>query len=253
MNRLGKAALLAFLLATPTAAWSQFDEVWAHQQRVQAQQAEEARLRDLAMDYGGPDDYEDEEYDDDDRGYAPNRFVSFPPEAWADWVRHGQEQSRQLEEERMASNPAYRALVQGTWTYLKSDPGDALKACQATFWTRNGGVSFIHFGGKEDFTLLGFFGAMIPSVKDPRLVELDLIQSGETQKVRAINLHFGPVESMGMVLFSVQSPKILLGAIEDRQDFEIRLAGETIAQGAWHSGLKARDELSACLKSQGYL
>jgi hypothetical protein len=183
--------------------------------------------------------------------YAPNSLVSFPPEAWADWVKHGQESHRQDEEERFARDPAYQALAKGTWTYRDSGTTQSLQACEATFWTRNGGVSFIHLGGKDDLTLLGFFGAGIPSVGKPRTVTMELIQSGEVQKVRAINLRFGTVASMGMVLFNVHSPAILIGAIEDRQDFEIRLDGKTIAQGEWHSGVAARNTLAACLNGQG--
>ena len=100
---------------------------------------------------------------------------------------------------------------------------------------------------KGDFTLLGFFGATIPSVRKPRVIKLELIQSGETQKVQAFNINLGSVKSMGMVLFNVHTPEILIGAIEDKQDFEIKFNGETIARGAWHSGLNARDEMSSCL------
>ena len=105
----------------------------------------------------------------------------------------------------------------------------------------------------DDFTFLGFFGASIPSVKQPRTINMELIQSGETQRVRALNIHFGSIKSMGMVLFNVHTPSNLIGAIEDKQDFEIRFNGGTIAQSAWHIGLKARDELASCLRSQGYL
>ena len=82
---------------------------------------------------------------------------------------------------------------------------------------------------------------------------MELIQSGEVQRVRALNIHFGSVKSMGMILFNVHEPKILIGAIEDKQDFEIKFKGAKVAQGEWHSGLKARDELTTCLRSQGYL
>lgn len=244
------SAFAAFLsAATPVAAQ---DEITEHQQRVEAQQAEERRMNDIARQMNEDvADMQANEYGEPE--YAPNSFVTFPPEAWNDWVEHGKETHRQELEDRFGSDPAYQALVRGTWTYRQSAPGDDMKICAATFWTRNGGVSFVHLGGDDDFTLLGFFGLGIPRVKSPRTISLELIQSGESQSVRATNIGFGSVKSMGMVLFNVHSPAILAGAIEDNQDFEIRLDGNMIAQGDWHSGLEARAELTKCLEAQGYL
>lgn len=235
--------------APPLAAQDSIDE---HQQRVNEQHAEERRMSEMATQMN---EEMTELRADENRpaAYAPNSFVSFPPEAWNDWVKYQQEQHRQQVEERFGKDPAYQELLRGVWTYRRSDPRQSPQICAATFWTRNGGVSFIHMGGREEYTFLGFFGASIPQVKKPRTISIDLIQSGETQRVRALNIHFGSVKSMGMVLFNVRRPEVLLGAIEDQQDFEVKFNGEQIAYGAWHSGLKARDELKDCLLSQGYL
>lgn len=185
--------------------------------------------------------------------YAPNVFVSFPPDAWNNWVNYEQDKNRQEIEERFGKDPAYQALLKGVWTYRRSDPKQSPPMCTATFWTRNGGVSFVHIGGKQEFTFLGFFGASIPKGPKPRRIAIDLIQSGETQKANALNIAFGSVKSMGMVLLNVGTPAILLGAIEDKQDFELKFEGAQIAYGAWHSGLRAREEMRACLQSQGFL
>ncbi len=249
MAKAVRAAMAATALAsmTPTGVLAQ-DAIWEHQQRVQQQQAEERRINDLASGM-----YDDSDPDDGPggEGNAPGAFAAFPPAAWADWVLHDQDVQRRNEEERLAKDPEYRALAQGTWTYRDADAKQSDPTCQATFWTRNGGVSFIHIGGKVELTLLGYFGARIPSAKPPRTIPVELIQSGQVQKVHALNLQFGSMGSVGMVLFNVHSPKILLDAIEDRQDFELRLDGKSIAQGEWHSGLAARDRLAACLKGQG--
>lgn len=218
--------------------------------RVQAQQEEERRMNEMARQLNVQVE-EQADRPSDLPAYAPNSFVSFPPDAWRDFVKHAQDTHREEIEERFGKDPAYQALLKGTWTYRESDDRHPPPACEATFWTRNGGVSFIHLGGTVDLTLLGFFGASIPSVEQPRTITMELIQSGEMQKVRALNLHFGSIASMGMVLFNVHSPKILLDAIEDRQDFELRLDGKSIAHGEWHSGLAARDTLAACLKDLG--
>lgn len=223
------------------------DDIWEHQQRVQAQQAEERRMNDIAMELNGG---VIESSGSGETSYAPNSFVSFPPEAWSDWVSHAQDQHRQEIEARFANDPAYHELLKGTWTFRNSAVQQSLNACEATFWTRNGGVSFIHFAGRERMTLLGFFGGSIPSSNRPHFLNAELVQSGEVQRVRVLNLHFGSVKSMGMVLFNVPSPEALLGAIEDKQDFEVRLEGETVVRGEWHSGIKARAALQECLKGQ---
>jgi hypothetical protein len=253
-----RSAALALALALPAhpglaqdmttqAFW---DEI---EQRNKDQQAEQARQNDEAARRTAADLADAQNSEPREPAYAPNTFVSFPPQAWADWVKHAQDTHQQELEERFGKDPAYQALLRGAWTYSASSPRGPLKTCAATFWTRNGGVSFVHLGGRGDFTLLGFFGATIPSVSTPRVVRLELTQGGETQTVEALNLNFGAVQSLGMVLFNVGAPDVLIGAIEDEQDFEIKLKGETIARGAWRSGLKARDEMASCLRSQGYL
>ncbi|MBN9032673.1 MAG: hypothetical protein J0I23_23005 [Rhizobiales bacterium] len=53
-------------------------------------------------------------------------------------------------EERFGKDPAHHELMKGVWTQRRSSPQQSPKICAATFWTRNGGVSFIHLGGKDD-------------------------------------------------------------------------------------------------------
>lgn len=251
-----KFALMAMSVALASSSMTMpvlaQDEITEHQQRVEAQQAEERRMNEIATRMN-EDVAEMQANEPGEPEYAPNSFVTFPPEAWNDWVAHSQETHRQEIEDKFGKDPAYQALMRGVWTYRASSSDPSMKTCAATFWTRNGGVSFVHLGGGDDVTLLAFFGLNIPRVKSPRTINLELTQSGETQNVRATNLGFGAVESMGMVLFNVHTPEILIGSIEDNQDFEIKLAGNVIAQGEWHSGLEARAELVKCLKSQGYL
>lgn len=252
-----RAAILALASMAPAGMALAQDmttpEFWDDVDRnIREQQAEQMRLNQtLADEAMAQADGGDE--GGDEGGYAPNSFVSFPPQAWADWANHARETHQQELDERFGKDPAYQALQRGTWTYHASGPRQSFKTCAATFWTRNGGVSFVHLGADQDFTLLGFFGAAIPSVRQPRVLRLQLIQSGEAQTVQALNVNMGSVKSMGMVLFNVHTPKTLIDSIEDRQDFEIRSNGKVIARGAWHSGLKARDQMASCLRSQGYL
>lgn len=239
------------ILSRPSMA----DEIWDHQQRVQEQQNEQMRNfeagqqmeADVAdMQASGP------RYPE----HVPNTMVSFPPDAWNNWVKSNQESYQQDLETKFGNDPAYQDLMKGTWTYYASAPGQQPQSCAATFWTRNGGVTFVHFSGTDggaDSTFLGFFGNGIPSVDQPRTLAMELIQSGEVQQVQVLNIHFALLKSMGMVLFNVGSPDTLVNAIEDRQDFELKLDGNSVAKGVWHSGLQARSHMASCLQSQGYL
>jgi hypothetical protein len=226
-----------------TAAFGQ-DAIWEHQQHIQAQQAEQSRIMEMGADQaccgGGGGSHQDEN---------AARFNYYPPEAWDDWVRHGQKAAAEAEQERRSRDPRYRTLAEGTWTFDNKLMKDGTKICAATFWTLRGGVLLIHWGGKEDTTLLGYFGAAIPNPAKPRIVSLALTQSGETQRVRAINMHFPPAKQMGIALFTVPSASALVSSIDDKQDFRVEVGGQIIIQGAWHSGLKARASLSSCLRS----
>lgn len=245
-------SLIAFsMLISPAKA----DEMWDHQQNVMEQQAEQNRMfetgRQMADDVAAMQ-AEGSRYPE----YVPNTMVSFPPDAWNDWVKSNQESYQQDLESKFGNDPAYRDLMKGTWTYYASQPGQQPQSCAATFWTRNGGVTFVHFSsmdGSPDSTLLGFFGNGIPAVDQPRTLEMELIQSGESQQVQVLNIHFALLKSMGMVLFNVGSPDTLINAIEDQQDFELKLDGNPVAKGVWHSGLQARSHMASCLQSQGYL
>lgn len=222
------------------------DAVWEHQQHIQAQQAEERRIMEMGAaqgcceEEGGGGAAQDEN---------AARFNYYPPEAWDEWVRHGREMDIQADQARRASDPDYRALAEGVWTFDNRVTKDGARVCAATFWTLRGGVTLIHWGGQEDTTLLGYFGLMIPNPKKPKIVSLALTQSGETQKVRAISMRFPPAKQMGVALFMVPSAEAMVSSIEDSQDFQVELDGQTIAQGAWHSGLEARAALASCLKS----
>lgn len=218
------------------------DAVWEHQQRIQAQQAEERRLMEMGADAaccGGGEG---------DRDENAARFNYYPPAAWNDWVLHGLKTELQAELKRRTSDPDYRALAEGTWTFDAKVTADGTRVCAATFWTLRGGVALIHWGGKEDTTLLGYFGPAIPNPKQPEIVALALTQSGETQSVRAINMRFPPARQLGAAVFLVPSAKALVSSIEDKQDFQVDMGGKTIIRGAWHSGRKARAALSSCLR-----
>lgn len=237
------AVLSVGLLGSFTTAARGQDAIWEHQQRIQAQQAEERRIMEMGADHaccGGAGGDQDEN---------AARFNYYPPEAWDDWVRRGRIMELRAEQARRASDPDYRALADGTWTFDDKVTTDGTRICAATFWTLRGGVALIHWGGKEDTTLLGYFGPAIPRPRQPEIVALALTQSGETQRVRAINMRFPPAKHLGAAVFMVPSAEALVSSIEDKQDFQVDMGGKKIFQGVWHSGLKTRAALSSCLRS----
>ena len=50
-----------------------------------------------------------------------------------------------------------------------------------------------------------------------------------------------------MILFAVPSSQALRDSIEDVQDFEVKLHGQTVIWGEWHSGRQAQAALRQCV------
>lgn len=142
--------LASFLTATsifalPLAAQ---DPIWEHQQHVEAQQAEERRMNEIANQLN-QDVTDMQAADPGQAAYAPNSFVSFPPDAWNDWVKYHQEQHSKEVEDRLGRDPGYRLLLKGVWSYRSSPPGQLPNICAATFWTRNGEFHLSMRAGKR--------------------------------------------------------------------------------------------------------
>ncbi|MEQ1498529.1 MAG: hypothetical protein ABL914_07690 [Novosphingobium sp.] len=192
---------------------------------------------------------ENSDTDEGDDYWSDSRFSSAPPQSSINWIARAAELERAEHEQRLANDPTYRALYEGVWTFHQSKPTDPQPTCIATFWTLKGGVTMIHWGGKENITMLGFFGGVFPKPAKPEMVQLDLTQSGEKQSVRAFSMRFGPEGNLGMFVFLVPSAQALLDSIEDKQDFQVGYKGGPAVGGVWHSGLKARAELTKCLAS----
>jgi hypothetical protein len=47
-------------------------------------------------------------------------------------------------------------------------------------------------------------------------------------------------------MFAVPSTHALISSIEERQDFEVEMDGQTLVWGEWHSGAKAQAHLARC-------
>lgn len=170
--------------------------------------------------------------------------IHYDPAEWEAWGKAAQ----QAETERM-KDPKYRELKTGFWDY--ADSGKPQQICTALFLTLRGGVMFMDWGGKDKGTFLAFFGGNIPKIQKIATATVSLTQSGETQTVQAFHAPLPWAPNVGMILFAVPSTEALLSSIEDSQDFDVKMAGQSMVWGSWHSGLKARDWMRACVGKRG--
>lgn len=192
------------------------------------------------------EDYAEDEGATDNGGSYSNDLppIHYDPAEWEAWSKAAQ----QAEAERM-KDPKYRELKTGLWDYANS--GKPQQICTALFLTLRGGVVFMDWGGKDKGTFLAFFGGSIPKIEKIATATVSLTQSGETQTVQAFHAPLPWAPNVGMILFAVPSTEALLSSIEDTQDFDVKMGGQSMVWGSWHSGLKTRDWLRGCVSKRG--
>lgn len=158
--------------------------------------------------------------------------------------------ARKNEEEALRRDPVLRALKNGVWKFSKSNPGDPRQVCSAVFLKQAAGVMIMDWGGSSGGTSIGYFGGLIPPAQTIRRERVSLVQSGRTQTVVASHASLPWAADIGMILFAVPSTEALLGAMEDEQDFSVRMGGETLLTGKWHGGGAAKKWLSRCVRER---
>lgn len=197
-------------------------------------------------------------------GGAEMRF--FSPEEWKAFAEHGAQGEAANAQKRKLAAQRYRQLQKGLWfmpgeepfagwlsgSTSRSNPGIGDKSvtgeCTASFWTPAGAVILAASSGANGIGLISYMGSSIPAPNKSQSRKFSLTQSGKTQAVKATILRVGlGSKRMGMVSFAVPSGSILVGAIEDVQDYSLADQRTTIFSGQWHDGLKARDALARCL------
>lgn len=176
--------------------------------------------------------------------------MQYSPEQWADWIEASKRADAEREAERM-KDPVYRKLKEGYWEFPDSSqsPGSA-NVCVASFLTARGGVVILDWTGERGGTAIAYYGGGIPTTRVMKRMKVSLTQSGATQTVQAFHGPFPWANQIGMVMFAVPSTEALLKAMEDKQDFEVTVAGGSWISGAWHSGLAARDKLRQCVQDR---
>lgn len=158
-------------------------------------------------------------------------------------------------------------IIAGWWEFMQASSGAKPgEYCAAMFQrakreSKPGGVDLFKDG--MTVTLFGpggaYRGALLafspltddhqfPKLQNGQKVLLTLKQGDEApQTLNAIYMSIGK-SANPMVAFAVPSIEALMDSIEDQARFEVLYQGRPIASVAWHSGLKARDALKACLK-----
>lgn len=196
----------------------------------------------------GPMEEEEEPYGEEEFGYDDSGYGSstqFDPAQWAAWAQAAQHAEAAREEMRMR-DPAYRELRPGIWDFPNNaEPAPAI--CTAGFFTTRGGVLLMDWTGEHNGAFIAFWGGTIPRAERFERQSVTLIQSGDRQTVRAFHAPAPWAEDIGMILFAVPSSQALIESIEDVQDFEVVMHGQTLIWGEWHSGRQAQAALRQCV------
>ena len=200
-------------------------------------------------------------------GAAAMRFYS--PEEWQAFAEHGAQVEAANAASRRLAAQRYRQLQNGLWflpgevPFADWSPGAAPTSnrgtsgrrsrsdCTASFWTPTGAAILSVPQGASGTAMISYMGYSIPAPSKSQTRNFSLTQSGETQTVKATISRVGlGRKRVGMVSFAVPSGSILIGAIEDVQDYSLADRGTTIFSGQWHDGHKARDALARCLATR---
>lgn len=199
-----------------------------------------------------------------DAGAAAMRY--FSPEEWKAFAEHGANAESRDARERILAGQRYQQLQKGLWFmpgeipfagwYSASTSGSdhrngatgTPEDCTVSYWTPAGAVIMSALGGKRGYALISYMGHSIPAPNKSQFRTFSLTQSGKAQTVSAMISRVGlGRKKMGMVTFAVPSGVILVGAIQDTQDFSLAENGKIIFSGQWRDGLKARDGLARCI------
>lgn len=162
-------------------------------------------------------------------------------------------------------------VISGWWEFMHaSSKAKSGEYCAATFMRAkrektasgmdlfNDVVAVTLFGPGGDYrgALLGFTplteNNAFPKLKNGQKVLVTLKQGNETPStLNAIYMTVG-ASALPMIVFAVPSIEALMAGMEDKWDFEVTYQNKPIANIAWHSGIKARDELKKCLAGKPF-
>ena len=240
------------------------DEVWEHQQHIQAQQEEQRRLNDLAAEQNEAylaaeadrEDYEREAAGREAGGSARDP-MDLQMDAMAGSVLAAHS-AASAEIERMKRDPKLGPIIRGNWEFFQGVANArAGEFCTALYTNIAGFVHLSGPGGSYRGALLTFWGRDIPRPDKAGLVLVTLIQVDDndpsttsTQTVRAYNHKDDKVRGLGALTFAVPTVDALIDNIHDHQDFKLEIGGQEVLSMGFHSGIMARERLRKCVSAE---
>ena len=185
------------------------------------------------------------DYYDDDYSYGE---PSYSYDEWYDWSAA----AARAEAREQANDPRYQAFVNGEWLFKTPEKGKPNQTCSAMFLRQGVGALVIATGGLNDPVLLGFFSLDTPQPATPGVVKATLTQTGNdpAATVDVYNAALPWAPEFGLAFFAVPSAHLLVDNMLDTHAFAIAMGGKDVAAIEWTGGLKARDELKACIASR---
>lgn len=187
--------------------------------------------------------------EDEEEDYAYEEQPSYSEAEWLDWAS---EDARAEAEElqKRANDPKYQAFINGEW--LHTPPDRAMKeGCSVMFLRRGVGTLVLATGGMKDPAVFAFFSMDVP--QPAALVETSATLSQTDAKpatVRVFNAKLPWMSDFGIVFFAVPSAEAALGGMVETQSFGVAMDGRDVAAIEWTGGLKARDDLKACIAAR---
>lgn len=149
--------------------------------------------------------------------------------------------------EQVKNDPRYQSYENGSWEFFQDAPKvKAGEYCAALYWQKDSFVRVSGPGGEYKGALLTFWGPNIPKPEKQQTIKISLYQNDEApQNVQVFNYTL-PNYEYGAIAIAVPTLDALLSNMEDKMKFEIKQDGKSIANIAWHSGLRAKEMLKQC-------
>lgn len=153
----------------------------------------------------------------------------------------------------LLQDPNYIRYLTGIWKFFPTPEGQKKGEYCTAFFSREGVmVTLSGPGGDYKGALLTFMSADIPRPQTTETVKVTLTQNDDPPAtVQAWNYSTRDLP-FGSIALAVPTIEALLAGMEDVQSFDLKIAGKSIANLKWHSGLAASDELRKCLSGKPY-
>jgi hypothetical protein len=153
--------------------------------------------------------------------------------------------------QKLMGDPEYQAYLNGSWRVFQGKPNAAPgESCMAMFTKQQGAVIIAVPGKTGPGVFLTFIGADIPRPRQQETIQVTLNQPNHPpQTVKAFN-YVQPGFDRGAITLTVPTIETALAGWQDVQAFDLAIAGKSVSKIEWHSGLAAKEKLSACVSAR---